>query len=66
MVQMSKVAALAAAWRAKGNPPCEHPRVAKEHHLGADTGDVACLVCGASWPRGQEPPGEARAANEDG
>jgi hypothetical protein len=55
MVQMAKVAELIEAWQAKGNPPCDHPRVDKEYHLGSATGDDACLVCGASWPRGRRP-----------
>lgn len=55
MVQMTQVAELAAAWAAKGSPPCDHPQVWKEYHLGAATGDDACLVCGASWPRGKKP-----------
>lgn len=55
MVQMDKVAKLRAEWIAKGDPPCDHPRVDKEHYLGTGTGDEACLICGRSWPRGQRP-----------
>jgi hypothetical protein len=55
MVQMSKLTQLREAWEAKGNPPCDHPKVDKEYHLGMQTGDKACLVCGESWWPGPPP-----------
>lgn len=51
-----KVSQLARAWRENGDLPCEHPKTDKEYHLGSDTVDVACLVCGATWQRGTTPP----------
>lgn len=50
-MQMDAAAKLREVWDRKGNPPCAHPRVDKEYHLGADTGDVACTTCGETWPR---------------
>ena len=29
-----------------GNKSCEHPSWEKEYHLGSDTGDKVCSVCG--------------------
>lgn len=29
-----------------GNKPCDHPRVEKEYHSGAGTGDYVCTQCG--------------------
>ena len=34
------------AWANKGNPPCKHPSLSKEYHLGASTGDYVCTTCG--------------------
>ena len=51
-MQLAKVALLRKAWKAKGNPHCDHPSVDKEYDLGADTGDEVCTICGASAPRG--------------
>ena len=48
-MQMKKAAQLRAAWTQKGDPPCEHPRLDKEYHLSADTGDVVCTTCGETW-----------------
>jgi hypothetical protein len=48
-MQMDDAAALKRAWEAKGSPPCEHPQLDKEYHLGAQTGDVVCMTCGESW-----------------
>ena len=52
MTQMAKFAELRQAWGEKGNPPCDHPDVDREHYLGSDTGDEGCLVCGDTWDRG--------------
>lgn len=46
MVQMSEVARIYAAWIERGMPPCDHPRVDREYHLGSRTGDLVCLLCG--------------------
>ena len=51
-MQSSKAAQLRQAWKAKGNPLCDHPPVEKEYELGADTGDEVCTRCGATAPRG--------------
>ena len=40
---------------ARGRPPCDHRRLAGEKYLGADTGDDACLDCGAELPRSADP-----------
>ena len=55
MVQMAEVAKIRAAWVAKGDPPCDHPKTDKEYALGGGTGDVACMTCGRSWMRGRKP-----------
>lgn len=46
MVQAQKLSQLKSEWEAKGGPPCDHPNVDKEYHLGAQSGDYGCLVCG--------------------
>lgn len=51
MIQLSKAIQLQRDWKAKGNPPCDHPETDKEYCLGADTGDEVCLTCGEAWPR---------------
>ena len=51
-MQIEEAAALRRAWKAKGNPPCEHPEVDREYYLGANTGDHVCTTCGATGPRG--------------
>lgn len=43
--------------REHGDQPCDHSRYEKEYALGADTGDWACIDCGATWMRGTNPPG---------
>jgi hypothetical protein len=50
-MQMEKASKLREDWHRKGNPPCDHPQLDKEYHLGADTGDVACTTCGETWWR---------------
>lgn len=50
-------------WARKGNPPCDHPDLDKEHGLGTGTGDYVCTNCGqtghdSDWPQRE------RAANE--
>ena len=51
-MQAVKAEALRKNWAEKGNSPCSHPEVDKEHDLGADTGDEVCTICGADGPRG--------------
>ena len=51
-MQASKAAQLQQAWNAKGNPPCDHPRVEKEYYLGTATGDEVCTTCGVAALRG--------------
>lgn len=48
-MQMQKAQGLRDAWARKGNPPCKHPSLDREYHLGADTGDVVCTTCGQTW-----------------
>ena len=50
-MQMKQAQQLRDVWAAKGNPQCDHPRLDKEYHLGADTGDVVCTKCGETWWR---------------
>ena len=52
---MQKIAKLREDWIAKGDPPCDHPKVDTEYYLGSQTGDEACMLCGRSWPRGKRP-----------
>lgn len=54
MVQMDELATIEQSWVAKGHPYCEHPRMDREYHLGAHTGDAGCLDCGDSWAKGTE------------
>jgi hypothetical protein len=64
MVQIAEVRRIREAWKAKGDPPCEHPNIDKEYGLGLDTGDFACLVCGRTWQRGSKPWGTPDDADE--
>jgi hypothetical protein len=65
MAQMNKLQEIRAQWVAAGDKPCDHPNTDREYHLGSQTGDIGCLVCGRSWPRGSDPPGRPQQA-EDG
>ena len=55
MVQQSDLVGIRDRWEAAGEPVCEHPRTDREYALGGDTGDDACLDCGATWRRSQRP-----------
>jgi hypothetical protein len=55
-MQLGKVPGITAAWKAAGEPYCDHSRKDKEYYLGADTGDWVCLDCGVSWSRGEPTP----------
>ena len=46
-MQMDEVLWRQREWKAKGNPPCEHPDCEREYSLGTQTGDYACTQCGA-------------------
>jgi hypothetical protein len=48
-MQMQRATRLRKAWAASGNPPCEHPTLDKEYHLGPDTGDVVRTKCAETW-----------------
>jgi hypothetical protein len=50
-MQEEKGAKLRKEWAEQGNPPCNHPRIDKEYHLGADTEDRICTTCGKTWWR---------------
>jgi hypothetical protein len=50
MVQMIEAARILREWKKRGSPPCDHPRLEKEYHLGSDTGDKVCMECGGSFP----------------
>jgi hypothetical protein len=56
VVQTAELTRLREEWKAKGDRPCDHPRVSTEFYLGARTGDVGCLICGVSWAKGSKPP----------
>jgi len=58
MVQMARVAEIRKAWRAAGCAPCDHQNTAKEYELSSQTGDIACLDCGASWWSSGPPPSQ--------
>ncbi len=34
--------------------PCEHPAIAKEYYLGAQTGDYRCTTCGETFASRRE------------
>jgi len=37
-------------WKAKGNPPCDHPEIEKERfEEGGRTGFYVCTTCGAYY-----------------
>ncbi len=66
MVQAAETAKIRERWESAGRPYCEHTRIDKEYYLGADTGDYACLDCGASWSRSEgrpAPEGQGPAAD---
>lgn len=52
-MQMYETSALQAAWKAKGNPPCDHPHIVREKYLGTGTGDKVCTTCGEEFPMGK-------------
>jgi hypothetical protein len=45
-MQMSDASELRAAWKQKGDPPCEHPQIDREYYFGSYTGDNRCTTCG--------------------
>ena len=45
-MQMSDASELRAAWKQKGNPPCEHLQTDRVYYLGSYTGDNRCTTCG--------------------
>jgi hypothetical protein len=45
-MQMSDASELRAAWKQKGDPPCEHPQTDREYYFGSYTGDNRCTTCG--------------------
>lgn len=54
-MDVSETKRLQKDWEAKGNPPCEHPRLEKERMNGAQTGDQVCTTCGAEFWNGVIP-----------
>jgi hypothetical protein len=46
-MEMDKAHKLREAWKARGNPPCDHPEYTQELYLGSGTGDYVCTICGA-------------------
>lgn len=52
MVQAAELTQIERDWRARGAPYCDHPRTAPEFFGGSRSGDLGCLVCGGSWPKG--------------
>ena len=48
---IEEAAALRQAWKAKGNPPCDHVSVAMERTAsGYLTGKFVCRTCGSEVP----------------
>ena len=47
-MQMDDAAELRRKWKAKGDPPCDHPHLDKEYYLGTQTMDYVCTRCGVS------------------
>ncbi|TFD16623.1 hypothetical protein E3T26_03915 [Cryobacterium sp. TMT1-21] len=50
-MQMKRANEIAKDWDAAGRPPCEHPHLDKEFHLGSSTGDYICTTCGEAFSR---------------
>ncbi|MGW2595456.1 hypothetical protein ACWCXC_35000 [Streptomyces sp. NPDC001515] len=48
-MQAADATRLQKEWEAKGSPPCEHPRLAKEYYLSSQTGDKVCTTCGEDF-----------------
>lgn len=47
-MDVDRAKSLRQSWKAKGNPPCTHPRVDPESNpSGYFTGHVVCKTCGA-------------------
>ncbi len=46
-MEMDQAHKLREAWKAQGNPPCDHPEYTQELYLGSGTGDYVCTTCGA-------------------
>lgn len=55
MVQASRLKEIHQAWVDRGSPLCRHEGSEKEYDLGAQTGDLGCLVCGETWWSGEKP-----------
>lgn len=54
-MQFQEALKLQAQWEAKGNPPCEHPKIVREVHFSGHTGDAVCTTCGYSrWRKPSE------------
>jgi len=45
-MEMYDAGFLRQAWIKKGDPPCKHPTTERQYHLGSQTGDTVCTVCG--------------------
>ena len=56
MTQATKFHEISLEYEARGGGPCSYPKIDRERYLAMDTGDVGCLECGMTWPRGQNPP----------
>ncbi len=56
MVQTAEAEEIRQRWIERGRPECSHEHKDKERYLGSDTGDWACLSCGLTWPRSEDPP----------
>ena len=48
-MQADRAKRLRDEWAAQGSPPCDHPGLAKEYILGAQTGDKVCTTCGEDF-----------------
>lgn len=47
-MKMHTAQRLRKAWKAEGNPPCDHPHIEEEQYdQGEPTGDYVCTTCGA-------------------
>lgn len=52
-MELSETQRLQREWKAKGSPPCDHPRREKERIQGSDTGDKVCTTCGQEFFNGK-------------
>ena len=53
LMKIEEAERLREEWERKGNPPCQHSRLAKEYYFDSDTEDEVCVTCGKIWQGGR-------------